>query len=607
MRFFSGPNLYSTRPVVVERLTGESFLLHDPGRVERRLRIAFAGWLDDCPATDQLDPVHARALVTAFWCKGLLNSVRGLIESAGAVSATPGVAWLWVGYHVPELTAQAIRLAGDATAAAAADGPAFPDESLARRVAELQALCRRRHPDKIARILMLAAIASNIPVLRAAVGNRHWQFGWGCHSRVFFETSSTTESNLGHRLARDKVMTHAFLRRLGFPVTAQRVAQSQQQAMAYAHEIGWPVVVKPTDCGQGKGVTVGIDSDARLVEAFDEARRQSAGPIIVERVIAGDDHRLLVVRGKLVAVSRRVPPTVVGDDHRSVAQLAEALNRERAADPVSARYLKTVKMDAAVVRHLAAQGLTPESLPGLGERVQLRGNANIATGGSPTDLLARVHSDIREMAESIAANVALDAVGIDYISPDISRSWREVAGGVIEINASPDLNLHIVDGSFSEEQLGRIILGGGLSRIPLVIVIAGEGQQRQMLAALESRRASLPPGTVLKDPSPDTVGGTHLQAQGSMVAERVGQVLANVQCTAAVFCCSAQQIADHGFPVDRCALAVWRGNVARPDESAAFRIAAQSAQRMRVVGAGEAWPPAEIIEQVVACLAGEGR
>ncbi len=607
MRFFSGPNLYSTRPVVVERLTEESFHCRDPGRVERGLKSAFAGWLDDCPGTDQLDPVHAHALVAAHWSKGLLNSVRGLIDSAGAVSPTPGVAWLWVGYHVPELTAQAIRLAGEAMAAAAADESAFPGESLARGIADLQALCRHQHPDYVARILMLAARADDIPVRHATVGRRYWQYGWGCNGRVFLEASPGTEGILGHRLAGDKRMTNKFLRRLGFPATDQRLAKSQESAVALAGELGWPVVVKPNDSGKGHGVTVGIKTEARLIEAFAQARQVSAAPIIIERFISGFEHRLLVVRGVLIGATRREPPSVTGDGVHSIDQLVDGLNLGRTGGLVATGYVRPVEKLPAVVEHLASQGHGLASVPAPGQRVQLRGNSNISTGGTRAQVLAKVHPEVRAMAQSIAANAGLDVIGIDYITPDIARSLNDVSSAVIEINGNPGIETAVADEGLTEVEMGRIVLGDAVGRIPVVLVIAAELGQRQTLMGIESRRATLPAGTALLGPDTTQIGPLQIAAEGRPVSERVGQILANVQCTAAVISCSAQQIANHGFPVDRCALAVWQGDVATPEESAAFKIAAQCAQRMLVVGANEASPQAGHIAEVVACLAGEDR
>ena len=607
MKYFSGPNLYSTRPVVVERLTGESLQHHDPRRVERRLKLAYAGWLGDCPSTDQLDPVHAIALVAAFWCKGLLNSVRGLIDSAGAVSPAPGVAWLWVGYHVPELTAQAIRLASDVVAAAAADGPTFPDESLARRVSGLQALCRRQHPDYVARILMLAARADDIPVRHAAVGRRYWQYGWGCNGRVYFEAAPGTESILGHRLAGDKHMTNRFLRQLGFPATEQRLAKSQESALTLARELGWPVVVKPNDSGKGRGVTVGISTELRLIDAYAQARKRSAAPIVIERFISGFEHRLLVVRGVLVGATRREPPSVSGDGVHSIDQLVDSLNLGRTGGLVTTGYLRPVEKQPALIEHLASQGHDLASVPAPGQCVQLRGNSNMSTGGTYAQVLAEIHPEVRAMAQSIAANAGLEVIGIDYITPDITRSFHEVPSAVIEINGNAGIETAIGGASLTEVAMGRIVLGDAVGRIPVVLVIAAEPDQRQMLVGIESLRAMLPAGTALLGPDTTRIGSLRIADAGRTVSDRVGQVLANVQCTVAVFFCSAQQIADHGFPVDRCALAVWRGDVATPAESAAFKISTQSAQRMRVVGADEAWPQAEVIEQVVACLAGDSR
>ena len=48
----------------------------------------------------------------------------------------------------------------------------------------------------------------------------------------------------------------------------------------------------------------------------------------MESFISGDDHRMLVIDGRLVAVSKRVPGHVVGDGEHTIEELVEEVNQD---------------------------------------------------------------------------------------------------------------------------------------------------------------------------------------------------------------------------------------------------------------------------------------
>ena len=88
-------------------------------------------------------------------------------------------------------------------------------------------------------------------------------------------------------------------------------------------------MIKPPSRDGGEGVVVGITDTDRLVAAFEAAQRISPGPVIVERHVPGEDHRLLVVDGRVLQVVRRRAAHVVGDDGMlTVRQLLNRLNSD---------------------------------------------------------------------------------------------------------------------------------------------------------------------------------------------------------------------------------------------------------------------------------------
>ncbi|MBI5276959.1 MAG: glycosyltransferase family 2 protein [Burkholderiales bacterium] len=543
-----GPSRQSAEPVAIVLYEWTSAaeppdaqdLLQRVARLWRHL-----DWAPDVPLEDT--PLATLGRAIALLARYLLNMYRGQVETAGKRSMRGNRIAVFVGMHDWRTARDAIHLATDLLGAAMAPVPPEEGARLQEALMQLRANCHRLHPDYITRILMLAARQHGIPVVRKP--GRMWQYGWGAHGRTFREAACDADGYVGSKLTTDKAGTTALLHALGLPATVQALAQTREEALERAASLGFDIVVKPVFEGQGRGVTVGVGNAAELGRAFDAAAAFGL-PVLLEQRVPGHDHRLLVVGSKLVAASRRDPPCVTGDGKSTVDALVKALNSRRRSDPVTRRYLKTIKFDDAVLAHLASQGLDRGSVPAAGRPVALRSNANVSTGGTAVDVLHLVHAEVRAMAETIAAAFGMHACGIDYITPDISRPWREAGGAVIELNALPGLDVHVAAGC-DEIALGEAVLGPGTWRIPLVLVIG----QAAGLQALASRFPALEIGSGFGFAAPGvmTVDGMVLAAPGDAHA-RSTQLLLNPRCRVAVLACLATEVADTGLPVDHADL-----------------------------------------------------
>lgn len=166
--------------------------------------------------------------------------------------------------------------------------------------------------------------------------------------------------------------------------------------------LGWPVVVKPLNQEQGRGVTTGVGDEVSLRQAFTAVEALSPGQIIVEEHVAGDDHRLLVVGGRLLAAARRIPGGVVGDGVRTVEQLIARINADPRRGDDQRSLLKRLTLDAEALELLADQGVPIASVPAASTFVALRRTANISTGGTAEDVTNGVHPDNRMLAERAA-------------------------------------------------------------------------------------------------------------------------------------------------------------------------------------------------------------
>ncbi|MEK7844453.1 MAG: Mur ligase family protein, partial [Pseudomonadota bacterium] len=247
-----------------------------------------------------------------------------------------------------------------------------------------------------------------------------------------------------------------------------------------ACEIGIPVVIKPQDSNQGKGVTVNL-IDAEQVKAAYMIASEISHNVLVERYIPGHDYRMLVVGNKLVAAARRDPPQVIGDGMQSISQLVEKINRDPMRGEGHVTSLTKIHLDEISLTHLAAQELTADSIPVKGMRVVLRNNANLSTGGTATDVTDDVHPELAARVVAAAQVVGLDICGVDVVCDNVMNSLEEQGGGVIEINAAPGLRMHLQPSFGKSRAVGEAIIDnmfpqGDDARIPVIAVTGTNGK-----------------------------------------------------------------------------------------------------------------------------------
>ena len=241
-----------------------------------------------------------------------------------------------------------------------------------------------------------------------------------------------------------------------------------------------PVVVKPLDGNQGKGVTVNILNEAHLRAAYAVAT-EFRDTVLVERYLPGNDFRLLVVGDKLVAAARRDPPKVLGDGVHTVAQLVDMVNADPRRGDGHATSLTKIRFDDIARGCLRSQGFEADAIPQKGQRINLRNNANLSTGGSATDVTDDVHPDVAARAVTAAHMVGLHICGVDLVCDSILRPIEEQGGGVVEVNAAPGLRMHLSPSFGKGRPVGEAIMSslfknGQDGRIPVVAVTGTNGK-----------------------------------------------------------------------------------------------------------------------------------
>ncbi len=329
--------------------------------------------------------------------------------------------------------------------------------------------------------LVKAAEERDIPWIRLN-NNSLVQFGHGKYQQRIQATITSQTKHIAVEISCDKEDTHNMLNDLGLPVPQQRLVYSPQDAVRAAHRIGFPVVVKPLDGNHGRGVSINLMTDPQVEVAFGEAKAQSKSRgILVEQFVTGMDHRMLVVNGELVAVAKRVPGHVAGDGKHTIAELVTIVNSDPRRDIGHEKVLTNLELDNQAERLLADAGHTAQTVLPKGEVFYLRSTANLSTGGTAIDMTDVCHPDNKDMAERTIKAVGLDVGGVDFLTADITKSYKDIGGAIVEVNAAPGFRMHVAPSEgkprdVSGKVIDMLFPPGTGSRIPIAAITGTNGK-----------------------------------------------------------------------------------------------------------------------------------
>ena len=557
IRALRGPNLW-TRHTAIEAMVQcapglECDLSTDMPAFEKRLRHMFPGLgrLQATQPTEKLNMAHVLEAVVLH-----LQIQAGCPVTFSRTTATPdaGLYQVVVEYSVEQVGKLAMQL-GEALCVAALQNNAFDVD---------QALHALRELDEDIRLgpstgaIVHAALARGIPYRRLTDASLV-QFGWGSKQRRIQAAETDASSAIAESIAQDKELCKKILQAAGVPVPIGRPVRDAEDAWAAALEIGVPVVVKPRDGNQGKGVVVNIRTQAEVMQAYENAR-QYRDDIMVERYLPGSDYRLLVVGDRLVAAARRDPPLVVGDGQSTVRQLVEQVNADPRRGDGHATSLTKIRFDDIAIARLKEQGLHAESVPPKGARVVLRNNANLSTGGTATDVTDDVHPEVAARAVMAAQMVGLDVCGVDVVCESVLKPLEEQNGGIVEVNAAPGLRMHLQPSFGKGRDVGGAIIdsmfpAGEDGRIPVIAVTGTNGKTTTVRLCAHLLRASgLRTGMTNTDGV--YVNGMQLDTGDCSGPRSARSVLMHPDVDAAVLETARGGMLREGLAFDRCQVAV---------------------------------------------------
>ncbi|OYY46430.1 MAG: cyanophycin synthetase [Gallionellales bacterium 35-53-114] len=401
-----------------------------------------------------------------------------------------------------------------------------------------------------------AASERKIPAIRLNEGNLV-QLGYGARQHRIWTAETDQTSAISESISSDKDLTKSLLQACGVPVPEGRLVDSPEDAWDAAEEVGVPVVVKPRDGNHGRGVTTELMTREEVAAAYELALVEGSG-VIVERFVRGNEHRLLVVDGRVVAAARGESASVVGDGRSTVTELIDQqINTDprrgtNDADPLNVILLDD---DPAVRFELQRQGFNADSVPASGQQVLIQRNGNVAF--DVTDL---VHPSIAAAASLAARIVGLDIAGVDLVVEDVSQPIAAQRGAIVEVNAGPGLLMHLKPADGTARPVGQAIVNslfksGESGRIPIVGITGTHG--KSTVARMVARLLHLGGKYV----GLTCCEGLYLDQRQVEKGDRASwsaahKILLNRSVDAAVLVNSARSILSEGVAYDRCQVGV---------------------------------------------------
>lgn len=556
-RALRGPSIWAVHPVAACDIEVSAAFADTPPaavpELAQRLSAALPGLAaEPMDAAGDPDP-------SAAWA-ALVGRVAVALQTLAGTSVTfvrvqPGthgdLPQLAVGYAEAELGVESLYEA-ETLLLRALRGEDAEIDAVERKLRQVHHDAR---PRATALVLIEAARRRGIPV-RRFVDDPVFQLGLGRTLRRLDATMSDFTSVIAADITSDKDRTKRILARNGLPVPEGGIAADADEAVDIARRIRFPVLLKPLDGNDGRGISGKLETEEAVRAAYPIARAEHP-TVVVERFAEGRDHRVVVVDGRVVAVAERIPARVVGDGTRTIRALAEEVNRDPLRDPLYPNpSLVRIPLDDQTDAFLARTRRTLETVPAAGETVQLRPTANISTGGTSADRTDEIHPRNALLCELAVAAVGLDIAGLDVLTDDIGVPFDENGATILEVNASPGIRMHTDPNEGAPRDVTGAILDmlyppGAPTTIPVIAITGTNGKTTTTrLVAHLFRRTGACVGYTTTD---GIYFQEHLLQEGDFTGPfAAGVVLANPRVEVAVLEAARGGILRSGLGFDAC-------------------------------------------------------
>ncbi|BDX33152.1 GNAT family N-acetyltransferase [Mycobacterium antarcticum] len=284
-----------------------------------------------------------------------------------------------------------------------------------------------------ARIIADEAIMRGIAVQVLDAKGGYLKLTHGGTSVVTRESLSELTNAVAMSRCDDKRVARRVVAEAGIRVPQGRTATFTDEDHEFLQSVG-SVVVKPARGEQGAGITVGVTRPEDLDRALELAAAHNPD-VLIEELCEGEDLRVVVINGKVIAAALRRPPEVVGSGDHTIRHLIEAQSRRRAA---ATHGESTIPVDDLTVDTVREAGWDIDDVLPLNDRLIVRRTANLHTGGTIRDVTDDLNPVLAKVAVEAADAIGIPVTGIDLIVPSVEGEDY----AFIEANERPGLANH---------------------------------------------------------------------------------------------------------------------------------------------------------------------
>lgn len=344
-------------------------------------------------------------------------------------------------------------------------------------IEDLKKILKREEIGSSTLAVISEAKKRGIPVTRIG-DNSIFQLGYGKYSKIIEATISYNTKAVAVDISCDKILTKEILKNQCLPVAEGGIVRSPLELFIEAKEIGYPIVLKPCYGNQGKGVFINIKSEKEAINAYNILSKKYDN-IMIEKNITGKDFRICVINGKAIAVSEKIPPYVVGDGVSTVVELIKNINKDSVRGEGHEKPLTTIKMDEELKSCVSKHSYRLDSILPKGEKLIIRGNGNLSTGGKAVDCTDIICQDNINICERAAKAIGLDVCGIDICCEDIGKPIDKSGGAILEVNAAPGIRMHHYPSQGKSRNVASAIVDmmfNNYKSIPVVSVTGTNGK-----------------------------------------------------------------------------------------------------------------------------------
>jgi len=262
-----------------------------------------------------------------------------------------------------------------------------------------------------------------------------------------------TDFDIHHKYSCKKI-----LQKNNLPIARGQLFTNTAKALKFGNEIGFPLVVKPYNASLSHHVTCPITSEKELLNGIKIAKQYTPA-FIIEKYINGSLFRASVVGKSHVFVCQKDRANIVGNGYSRIEELINLKNAQinRGATDQMNSTLHKIPINDVLVINLKNKGLNLKTILPKNNKIYLQDKYVLSHGCDIINCNGIIHVKNKELFIKVANILQSDLIGIDFICPDISKSYDEQKTGILEVNSLPYIDMHQYPSHGDPEPVAEVV------------------------------------------------------------------------------------------------------------------------------------------------------